>query len=179
MLSVVPSSSEGCNQLEMALSQLICQSLLDSLPLRLSTASPSWNMLCISNPAASREVAISLVVRNAEWLTTTECETIDTQMSSGAGSSALKDVLIPWTHDGQCRLEMKHVVEIKPCCGSINLDVAAGIFAVWVACAVLVRIVCEISSIWCYGNLSRSGEAANQCRRVIYRSRKRLGVAAQ
>ena len=51
---------------------------------------------------------------------------MDTNTSCGGGSSALRDVLMPSTHDGQCRLEMKHAVDMISACGSRNLGSDAG-----------------------------------------------------
>jgi hypothetical protein len=52
----------------------------------------------------------------------TECETMETTMSWSAGLNTSKEFCIASTHDGQCKLEMKHVVVRVASCGSRVLE---------------------------------------------------------
>jgi hypothetical protein len=54
---------------------------------------------------------------------------------------------MPWTHDGQCRLETKQVVVMKSRCGSCNLDIVGDMVAGRIARGALCSLFGVISSI--------------------------------
>lgn len=93
---------------------------------------------------------------------------MDTNMLRGAGSRALKDALIPSTHDGQCKLDMKQVVVMVSCSGSRNMgmvcDIVIGLIGSWDVVQYF-----PFQGLLCFGkgNMTSSWEGANGYRCVI------------
>ena len=90
-------------------------------------------VVAISKPASSMAPLIASGDKSFEWLTVTDCETIETHMSVGGGESALRVSSMVWTqlprvqvsadksqrhrfssHLLQWRLEMRMVVTRPP-----------------------------------------------------------------